>query len=258
MTIVSLNHDGNTTGSDSGSVPAEKLGKHSPTCLRAPGNSQGIMALETPQVHYRGTPTSVVPLTIPTSPADHRMLSAAKAVPPGSPSASHTPSMAYPSPLSATTPSAASHTPQTARLGPHEVAVSSASSSTALYAPTMDPPTSTTTPPLAELKRGHSKGSDSSPVSVDFGKMLVSGTPSRHEGPSFQAPCRQKYQMHGSRQPSDTNQMLIVVVVIVTNNGGHGHVTPPQQQPTTTTRQHNHATTMAEHTRGKQLLSPVE
>ncbi|EDR06313.1 uncharacterized protein LACBIDRAFT_329001 [Laccaria bicolor S238N-H82] len=161
------------------------------------------MALETPQVHYRGTPTSVVPLTIPTSPADHRMLSAAKAVPPGSPSASHTPSMAYPSPLSATTPSAASHTPQTACLGPREVAVSSASSSTALYAPTTDPPTSTTTPPLAERKRGHSKGS------------LVSGTPSRHEGPSFKAPCRQKYQMHGSRQPSDTNQMLIVVVVIV-------------------------------------------
>ncbi|EDR10701.1 uncharacterized protein LACBIDRAFT_324541 [Laccaria bicolor S238N-H82] len=205
MTIVLLNHDRLRFWIDiSFLVPL----------LMQPTSEQITNGFGNPS-DYCGTPTSVVLLTIPTSPADHHMLSAAKAVPPGSPSASHTPSMAYPSPLSATTPSATSHTPQTAHLGPCEVAVSSASSSTALYTPTTDPPTSTTTPPLAEHKRSHSKGSDSSPVSVDFGKMLVSGTPSQHEGPSFQAPCCQKYQMHGSCQPSNTNQMLIVIVVIV-------------------------------------------
>ncbi|EDR00636.1 uncharacterized protein LACBIDRAFT_313120 [Laccaria bicolor S238N-H82] len=104
----------------------------------------------------RGNPPSLVPLTIPTSPADHRTLSAANAIPSGSPFASHTPSTAYPSPLSATTPSAASHTPQTVHLEPPEVAVSFASSSTALYAPNTHPPT---IPPLPERKCGCPKGS---------------------------------------------------------------------------------------------------
>ncbi|EDR04946.1 uncharacterized protein LACBIDRAFT_294958 [Laccaria bicolor S238N-H82] len=69
-------------------------------------------------------------------PADHRTLSAAEAVPSGSPSVAHIPSTTYPSPLAATTPSAASHTPL---LGPPEAAVSSGTSLTALYAVTTHP-----------------------------------------------------------------------------------------------------------------------
>ena len=86
-------------------------------------------------IDSHGTPPSLVPLTIPTLTADHRMLSAANAIPSGSPFTSHTPSTPYPSPLLATTPLATSHTPQTAHLRPPKVAVSSASSSIALYAP---------------------------------------------------------------------------------------------------------------------------
>jgi hypothetical protein len=98
-------------------------------------------------------PPSLVPLIIPSSPADHRTDSAADLVPFGSPSI---PSTAYPSPFAATSSSAASHT---ADFGPSEIAVSSATSSTALYAPTTHSPTSTTSSTLPERKRGRPKGS---------------------------------------------------------------------------------------------------
>ncbi|KIJ96134.1 hypothetical protein K443DRAFT_295704 [Laccaria amethystina LaAM-08-1] len=113
-----------------------------------------------PQVFSRGTPPCLVevPLIIPSPPANHRTLSAADVVPSGSPSTSHTPSMAYPSPLWPP-PHLPLHTPQTAHFGPSEVSVSSATPSTTLYAPNTHSPTSTTVSPLPERKCGRPKGS---------------------------------------------------------------------------------------------------
>ncbi|EDQ99028.1 uncharacterized protein LACBIDRAFT_317767 [Laccaria bicolor S238N-H82] len=226
-----------TTDSDFESVHVEKVGGHSPTYLEAPGNSQGISLFAQEFMllmensfgnppDYRGSPASLVPLTIPTSPTNHRTRSA--------PSFSHQPIIRFT--CTSNSPSFTSHAPQTAHLGHHEVSISPASSSTTLHAPTTHPPTSTTTLPSPKRKHGSPKGSmkskpvtyglcprlrqpprtgykqrlraslgedaaqaakrlrgrprkqDSSPVSVEFGKMMVSGTPSRHEGPSFQAP----------------------------------------------------------------------
>ena len=106
-------------------------------------------------IDSRGTPPSLVPLTIPTLAADHRTLSAANAVPSSSPFTSHAPSTPYPSPLSATTPSATSHTPQEPisdlpRWLFHPPA------HRPLYT---HPQISTTIPPLPECKRGRPKGS---------------------------------------------------------------------------------------------------
>ena len=104
-------------------------------------------------------PQCLVPLIIPTSPADHHVLPAANIVPSDPPSILQTQSMAYPSPLAATTPSATSHAPQTAHLGPPEFTIPSAMSSTALHAPTTHFPTSMTMSPLPKHKCGHPKGS---------------------------------------------------------------------------------------------------
>jgi len=89
-----------------------------------------------------GTRPCLVPLIIPTPPADHRELPAANAMPSGPPSILQMPSPVYPSPLAATTPFAASPAPQTAHLGPPKLAIPSATSSTALRAPTTHFPTS--------------------------------------------------------------------------------------------------------------------
>ncbi|EDR07326.1 uncharacterized protein LACBIDRAFT_299131 [Laccaria bicolor S238N-H82] len=95
-----------TTDSDSQSVHVKELGKHPIICLGAPGNSEGISrfgqeftaAMENnfanPSDSW-GNPPSLVPLIIPTSPAIHCTLSAANAVPSGSPFASHALSTAY-------------------------------------------------------------------------------------------------------------------------------------------------------------------
>ncbi|EDR09601.1 uncharacterized protein LACBIDRAFT_318832 [Laccaria bicolor S238N-H82] len=134
-----------TTDLDSGSLHVEKLGDHPQTCLEAPGNLQGIHIgygkhfWETTQPNFRFSlplPISGSTDNLNSPPADHRTLSAAEAVPSGSPSVAHIPSTTYPSPLAATTPSAASHTPL---LGPPEAAVSSGTSLTALYAVTTHP-----------------------------------------------------------------------------------------------------------------------
>ncbi|EDR11176.1 uncharacterized protein LACBIDRAFT_324755 [Laccaria bicolor S238N-H82] len=95
-----------TTDSDSQSVHVKELGKHPIICFGAPGNSEGISrfgqeftaAMENnfanPSDSW-GNPPSLVPLIIPTSPAIHCTLSAANAVPSGSPFASHALSTAY-------------------------------------------------------------------------------------------------------------------------------------------------------------------